>query len=145
MLNEQIARYPDYLQEFDEIKALAEWQRVIIRGINPFFNTMQSLLKLVFRIGENWEEMLYDTLKTHDEEDIKLLHRRFPVTTLEVLENYMRIWLPEKKSAIEYDKDTLTVKVKIMKDTDTPVRRKLTRDLLPCNMVLEFEVVEELG
>ena len=145
MKDEQVAKYPDYLLEFESIAALANWQKIIITGINPSINTMLKNLKLVYMIGDKWKEMVYDTLKTDDNDDIKLLHRHFPVTTFEVLENYMRIWLPAHKSQIEYDKDSLTVKVKIMKDADTAIRRKLTRNILPCNLMLEFEVVTELS
>ena len=140
-----MARYPDYLMEFDEIAALARWQRAIVLDINPWFSGLLSNLKLQSFSSGRLEELVYDNLGTDDEDDIKLLHKRFTVTTLEVLEGYIRIWLPENKASIEYDKDTLTVKIKVKRDTDSARRRKLTRNILPCNLALEIEAVEELG
>lgn len=145
MRSDQKAKYPDFLLEFENIKALSDWQQSAMQALDTQMDSLLKMLKMSFSAGEIWQGLVYDTIGQSRADAIKLLHRRFDVTTFEVLKNYMHIWLPEHKSKIEYDKDTLTVKVQVVRDTDNAVRRKLTRDILPCNLKLEYEAVAELS
>lgn len=145
MKPEHVAKYPDFLLEFEDIKVLAKGQRNVITSINSDIMIMMRDLKLNTAIGEGWDELICDELMSNDINKLKLLHRKFPVTTLEVLKNYIRIWLVESKAVIEYDKDAYAMTVKFKKATDKPKSRKWTRNILPCNMVLNFEIVEELS
>lgn len=142
MVSEQIAKYPDYLLEFEDIAALAQWQKAVILRINTSFDSVMKDLKMGTFYGNEWESLLCTSLGTRDDEKIKLLHRTFTLTTWEVLENYIGIWLTGLKGSVEYDKDTLTVKMQIKKAYDTGNLRKWTRNILPCNMLLEIEVTE---
>ncbi len=142
MVSEQIAKYPDYLLEFEDIAALAQWQRLVISEINVTVASMKRYLKLDYASNEEWETLLCKPLGTSNTDSIKLLHRTFSLTTWEVLENYIGVWLTSQRGSVEYDKDTLTVKMKVKKAYNTRNFRKWTRNVLPCNMLLEVEVTE---
>lgn len=143
MQDNQIAKYPDYLLEFEEIKALAAWQRSAIKGINTPVENMLRRLKLDYILSQGWDDMLNAKLPADRNEGLKKLHRKYPVTTWDILKDYIRIWLPEGIApTVEYDRDSFTVKVRIKQGEDDPLLRKWTRDVLPCNMVLDFAVEE---
>ena len=145
MRSDQKAKYPDFLLEFENIKALATWQQNSMNSLGTQMDNVLRRVKMSFSAGEIWDALVRDTIGQGSADAIKLLHRRFDVTTFEVLKDYIHIWLPEHKSKIEYDKENLTVKVQVVRDTDNAVRRKLTRDILPCNLKLEYEAVAELS
>lgn len=145
MSDEQITKYPDYLRDFEEIAVLAEWQRLILRDYSWHANSVINCLKLALLPEDEWENLLSKPLGNTDTDDLKLLHRRFCVTTFEVLGNYIRVWLPERSASIEYDKESFTVKLKIKRTADSDKVRKWTRNILPCNLMLDIEIVEELS
>ncbi len=142
MQDNQIAKFPDYLLEFEEIAALATWQKAVIRSINTPADEMLREMKMDYVFSQEWEDMLGVKLPTERSEDLKKLYRKYYVTTWDILKDYIRIWLSEKDASLEYDKESFTVKVRVQQSVDSPQVRKWTRDILPCNLNLDFAVEE---
>lgn len=141
MKTEQMVKYPDFLADFKEIASLAAWQKSVISRYCYDGAGVLDYIKMVLMSD------YYDFLKKRygilNADNVITLHRRYAVTTLEVLKEYIGVWLLPANSAIEYDRETNTMKIRMHINEDNTVTRALTRNVLPCNMKLEFEVVED--
>lgn len=142
MKDEEMIKYPDFLADFKELAALAKWQRYVLRGVLSEADRMLKGLKLETFYGEEWEKVINWRYITGLEAIVKALHKRYPVTTWEVIERYIRLWLSESKATVTYEKETQTVTIGLKEAHYKPNIIKNTRNILPCNMALVFNVEE---
>ena len=136
-----MVKYPDFLADFKEIAALAEWQKSVMNRYCYDGTWVLNYIKLV-SISDHYDFLKKRYGNFYNEDDIITLHRRYSVTTLEVLKEYIGIWLKPSATTIEYQRDTNTLTVRTSLNEDNSVVRRLTRNIIPCNMVLDYAVAE---
>lgn len=142
MKDEEMIKYPDFLADFKELEALAKWQRYVLRGVLSEAERMLKGLKLENFYGSTWDNVINWNYGMGVEAIVKELHKRYPVTTWEVIERYIRLWLSESKATVTYDKETQTVTIGLKEAHYKPNIIRNTRNILPCNMALVFNVEE---
>lgn len=142
MKDEEMIKYPDFLADFKELEALAKWQRYVLRGVLQEADHMIKGLKLENYVDSEWENVINWRYVTGLSAIMKELHKRYPVTTWEVIERYIRLWLSESKATVTYDKETQTVTIGLKEAHYKPNIIRNTRNILPCNMALVFNVEE---
>ena len=140
MKSEQMFKYPDFMLEFDEIEKIAQWQKSIVSGFWREASGMLYYVNLEL-LGDPGYMFLQNEYGVYGTERAKKLFRRFGVTTLEILHDYITAWILDGYLVLGYNAETNTMHIKTLVSEDDSVTRKLIRNLLPCNMKLEFEIV----
>lgn len=146
MVREIFNKYPDYLQEFSEIAALESWQWRTIREYIIEIERMQSNLLIEFDgfPDGQWVEIVDFPADITEGEALRKLHNCYEVTTLEVLRYYISCWIHEAHFKLAFDKETMTLTVKVTKSRYHDEYYYRIRNVVPCNMLLVVELVEKL-
>ena len=144
MKSEQMFKYPDFMMEFKELEKIAKWQKSVVSHFCLEANQMLWPVHLVI-LGDYGYSFLKAEFGAYGTEKVKALFKRYAVTTFEVLKGYITSWIAEGHLALEYNHETNTMHIKTLASEDDRVTRKRIRNLLPCNMELEFEIVSSLS
>lgn len=130
-------KYPDYLQDFDEIQALCEWQWEVIYDYLIAIKVVYNNLKVHYFPGDCWKAFVKIPSGCYLNETILSFHKKYEVTTLEILRSYVEVWIASNDFTLEYDKDAMTITLTVGKSFyDTIIAYKRIRNVLPCNMEL---------
>lgn len=144
MKNEQMFKYPDFMLEFESIKKIADWQKNITSHFCLEANQMLLSVHLII-LGDYGYSFLKAEFGEFGTSKVRALFKRHTLTTFEVLKGYITSWIPEGHLSLEYNHETNTMHIKTIASEDDRITRKRIRNLLPCNMKLEFEVVSSLS
>lgn len=146
MAYDALKNYPDYLQDFEEIEYFAEAQSFIISNFEQVVTYMLAVLGMDSGNAKIWKEMA----DLPDVSDflgrVAKLHKNCPVVTMEELRNVICCWIDENKFLLEYDAETMTLILKTtLNSTDYNKFSRRVRDVIPCNLALLVEHVDNIG
>lgn len=147
MVPDNMIKYPDYMEDFEYIAALARWQRVLMKVLNDNIRGFLYEVTLDCKgdINSYWHTFVPDLKNVDTVETVKAMHKKHTVTTFDVLKEYVAGIIKESYFTMEYDDSIKTVKIRVKQyqyDTDA---EKLIRKIIPCNLLLDFQEVAELG
>lgn len=146
MAYDALGKYPDYLKDFDEIKALADWQGLIMTSFLAEANRMLSEIKMTSISAEKWKEIIDTPIEGLYYDDVlKQFHQIHPVVTINELKKILTCWLDEEDFTVEYDTESMMVVIRTKVSSVYMIDcRNRIRDVIPCNMQLEIEYVDSL-
>ena len=146
MEHDTIENLPDYLRDFEELKAIC---RRVDSGVSGLNNSVTAMLKKAWLSVpgcKRWEKLIERVAAGAEKEDIGVAMCFYqPVTTLEDLKGYIEAYMKPGKVSVEYDYDGMMVRVKSTNDNLVKENGyRIIRKIVPMNFDLIMEYVEEL-
>lgn len=145
MARKTIDNFPDYLQDFDELKSISTAIEAVVIKFRNTATTMLNARWLDSYDTERWEEIVWKFGIAEADNVALAAHRMYPVITMDEVNYYLKIWMLGKKYTVNYDYDscTFTIRTTATESTMRSLKTRI-RNFLPMNMEVVFEHVNEL-
>lgn len=137
-------QYPDYMQDFAEIKKFAAAQWEMMNMTEAYIGWAVETALANRNTDGIWKALIPTSNNITVTEMLPVIFALNFVSTCKNIEEHLYRWVGWEHCRVEYLPDTMTVKIKTDKNFKYEQYEKYVRWFIPYNLSYEIEKVEEL-